>query len=109
VNELAADGIPVAVTCRVLNIARQPYYRWLTRPVTDAELAEAYRGTADLPLGPPGARHCKRIVGGRIMRGAHQGGSATRYRSYFRFLGTPAIRHRRRGSGEAIQREGNVE
>ncbi len=29
VSELAADGIPVAVTCRVLKLARQPYYRWL--------------------------------------------------------------------------------
>jgi putative transposase len=29
VRELAADGIPVTVTCRVLKIARQPYYRWL--------------------------------------------------------------------------------
>ncbi|WP_426502982.1 IS3 family transposase [Dactylosporangium sp. McL0621] len=46
VNELAADGIPVAVTCRVLHIARQPYYRWLAHPVTDAELAEAYRADA---------------------------------------------------------------
>ncbi len=45
-NELAADGIPVAVTCRVLQIARQPYYRWLARPLTDAELAEAYRADA---------------------------------------------------------------
>ena len=45
-TELAADGIPVAVTCRVLNIARQPYYRWLARPITDAELAEAYRADA---------------------------------------------------------------
>lgn len=26
VHELAADGIPVAVTCRVLTIARQPYF-----------------------------------------------------------------------------------
>jgi transposase InsO family protein len=43
VRELAVDGIPVAVTCRVLKIARQPYYRWLARPVTDAELVEAYR------------------------------------------------------------------
>ena len=40
-NELAADGIAVTVTCRVLGIARQPYYRWLKKPVTDAELAEA--------------------------------------------------------------------
>ncbi|MEV0398362.1 DDE-type integrase/transposase/recombinase [Polymorphospora rubra] len=45
-SELAADGIPVAVTCRVLNIARQPYYRWLARPVGDAELVAAYRANA---------------------------------------------------------------
>ncbi|TWH05589.1 transposase InsO family protein [Rhodococcus rhodochrous J45] len=46
VKQLAADGIPVAVSCRVLGIARQPYYRWLARPVTDAELGEAYRANA---------------------------------------------------------------
>ncbi|MCF6389375.1 IS3 family transposase [Mycobacterium sp. MBM] len=46
VNELAADGIPVAVTCRVLKLARQPYYRWRAQPVTDAEYVEAYRANA---------------------------------------------------------------
>ncbi|MEU7617712.1 IS3 family transposase [Micromonospora rifamycinica] len=46
VNELAADGIPVAVTCRVLSTARQPYYRWLAQLVGDAELAAAYRADA---------------------------------------------------------------
>lgn len=45
-SELAADGIPVAVTCRVLKLARQPYYRWLAHPVTEAELIEAYRANA---------------------------------------------------------------
>ena len=45
-NELAADGIPVAVTCRVLKLARQPYYRWRANPVTDAELVEACRANA---------------------------------------------------------------
>ncbi|MFI6333290.1 DDE-type integrase/transposase/recombinase [Micromonospora chersina] len=45
-SELAADGIPVAVTCRVLKIARQPYYRWLARPVTSADLVAAYRANA---------------------------------------------------------------
>ncbi len=45
-SELAAVGIPVAVTCRVLKIARQVYYRWLAEPVTDAELSEAYRANA---------------------------------------------------------------
>ena len=42
VRELAGDGIPVTVTCRVLKLARQPYYRWLAAPVTDRELDEAY-------------------------------------------------------------------
>jgi transposase InsO family protein len=46
VRELAVDGIPVTVTCRVLNIARQPYYRWLAAPITASELREAYRADA---------------------------------------------------------------
>ncbi|MFD7750470.1 IS3 family transposase, partial [Streptomyces sp. NPDC059698] len=50
VRELAAAAapgrVPVAVTCRVLGLAPQPYYRWLDRPVTDAELSEAYRANA---------------------------------------------------------------
>ncbi|WBO66292.1 IS3 family transposase [Streptomyces camelliae] len=50
VRELAAADapyrVPVAVTCRVLGLARQPYYRWLARPATDAELTEAYRANA---------------------------------------------------------------
>jgi hypothetical protein len=66
VRELAAADVPcqvpVAVTCRVLNLAHQPYYRWLARPVTDAELAEAYRANAlldahrDDPRSPVPAR-----------------------------------------------------
>jgi hypothetical protein len=46
VRELAGDGIPVTVTCRVLEIARQPYYRWLAQPVTDVEWVQAHRANA---------------------------------------------------------------
>ena len=46
VSELAADGIPVAVTCRVLKLARQPYYRWLAAPIGARELQEAYLANA---------------------------------------------------------------
>lgn len=45
-KELAAEGVAVAVTCRVLKLARQPYYRWLSTPITDSELTEAYRSNA---------------------------------------------------------------
>jgi transposase InsO family protein len=46
VSELAADGVPVAVTLRVLKLSRQPYYRWLKDPVTNAELVGAHRANA---------------------------------------------------------------
>ena len=46
VSELAADQIPVAVSLRVLKLARQPYYRWLQNPVSTAELEAAHRANA---------------------------------------------------------------
>ena len=45
-RELAVDGISVTVSCRVLKLARQPYYRWLARPVSSGELVRAYRANA---------------------------------------------------------------
>lgn len=43
VSELAGDGIPVTVTCRVLKLARQPYYRWKDSPVTTSDWIQAHR------------------------------------------------------------------
>ena len=36
-SELAVDGVPVVVSCRVLKLARQPYYRWLAEPISKSE------------------------------------------------------------------------
>lgn len=36
----------MAVTCRVLTLARQRCYRWLAHPITDAELTLAHRTNA---------------------------------------------------------------
>jgi putative transposase len=46
VSELAEGGVPVTVACRVLKIARQPYYRWRTSPVADATWVAAHRTNA---------------------------------------------------------------
>ena len=46
VSELADDGIPLTVTCRMLKLVRQDYYRWLAVPVTPSELEEAYLSNA---------------------------------------------------------------
>ena len=45
-TELAVAGIPVTVTCRVLKLSRQPYYRWVADPITTSEVVEAYRANA---------------------------------------------------------------
>ena len=45
-KELAFSGIPVTVTCRVLKLSRQPYYRWLADPVAGSEVVQAYRANA---------------------------------------------------------------
>ena len=46
VRELADDGIPVTVSCRVLKIARAPYYRWLRTPVGPVKKRRSERITA---------------------------------------------------------------
>jgi transposase InsO family protein len=46
VRDLAEDGVPVTVTCRVLNLCRAHYYRWVDEPFTGAELDEAWLANA---------------------------------------------------------------
>lgn len=41
-TDLASDGVPVTVSCRVLGLCRQQYYRWCKQPFTDAQVDEAW-------------------------------------------------------------------
>ena len=42
VLDLAADGIPVAVTCRVLGFSKQAFYSWRANPVSQRDWDEAH-------------------------------------------------------------------
>ena len=42
VRELADDGIPVTVTCRVLKFSPQGYYKWLREPWSPRDYENAY-------------------------------------------------------------------
>jgi putative transposase len=72
VCELADDGVPVTVTCRVLNIARQPFYRWLRSPVTDEELDEAWLTNAvfDAHQGDPEFGY--RLLADEVRQAGHE-------------------------------------
>ncbi len=42
VTDLADEGIPVALTCRVLGFSKQGYLKWRAKPVCDRDLSDAY-------------------------------------------------------------------
>jgi len=42
VRDLAADGIPVAVTCRALGLSKLAFYAWKNNPVSQRDWDEAH-------------------------------------------------------------------
>ena len=48
VKDLARDGIPVKLSCRVLGFSRQAYYQWLAEPVSEREWSDAHAANAVL-------------------------------------------------------------
>lgn len=50
VRELATDGIPVVVTCRVLGFSTQAYYKWRARPISNRDWEDAHLVDAALTI-----------------------------------------------------------
>jgi len=46
VQDLAADGIPVTVTCGLLGFSRQAFYAWRASPVSERDTVDAYATNA---------------------------------------------------------------
>ena len=100
VRELAEDGIPVTVTCRVLRISRQPYYRWLARPVTDAELETAHVANAIFDAHRDDPEFGYRFLADEIRQAGHDVCDRTVWRicrdnGWWSAFGKPRRRNRR--------------
>jgi hypothetical protein len=50
VRDLAAGGIPVAVTCRILGFSTQAFYAWRADPVCQRDWDEAHLINAALDI-----------------------------------------------------------
>jgi len=50
VLDLAADDIPVTVTCRVLGFSKQAFYQWKVRPVTARDWDDAHLTNAAIDV-----------------------------------------------------------
>jgi len=100
VEELAADGIPVAVTCRVLKIARQPFYRWKTTPVADAAWERAHRINALVEAHREEPTDGYRILANEARKAGWKMSRRTAW-ALCRDMGiTSAAQRQRRGSGK---------
>ena len=80
VRELADDGIPVTVTCRVLKLCRQQYYRWADEPVTARELDDAHLANAIFDAHRDDPEFGYRFVADEIRDGGHNACDRTVWR-----------------------------
>src|SRR5215211_7509784 len=61
VRDLAAEGIPVRLTCGVLGHSTQAYYAWLAAPVSPRDLQDAYLTNALIDAHDVGERRVWRL------------------------------------------------
>lgn len=79
-TNLAADGVPVTVSCRVLGLCRRQYYRWRSQPVTDAELDEAYLANAVFDAHRDDPEFGYRFLADEVRAAGHDTGDRTVWR-----------------------------
>jgi len=99
VLDLAADGIPVTVTCRVLGFSKQAFYKWKANPVTAADLERAYLINAALDVHGDDPELGYRFIADELEDKGLQV-SCNTVHSLCREAGIVAAVHRRRGSGK---------
>ena len=72
VLDLAADGVPVAVTCRVLGFSKQGFYAWRANPVTDRDWADAHLVNAAIEIHHDDPEFGYRFIADELAEAGHQ-------------------------------------
>jgi hypothetical protein len=87
-GDLAADGIPVAVTCRVLGFSRQAFYAWRQNPVPQRDWDEAHLINAALGIHADDPAFGYRFIAGELpARGISAGEGVVHYHVIIRLDG----------------------
>lgn len=74
VRDLAAEGLPVAVTCRVLGFSKQGYYVWLAKPSSDRDYDEAYLINAAVDIHADDPMFGYRFIADELQVAGHEVG-----------------------------------
>jgi transposase InsO family protein len=101
VGDLAAEGIPVRLTCGVLGHSRQAYYAWLTNPVSKRDLEDAYLTNALIDAHGDDPEFGYRFLTDELQRAGHTVGERRVWRLCSeQKLWSVTVRQGRRGSGK---------
>src|SRR5690606_9535064 len=102
VRDLAAEGIPVRLTCGVLGHSRQAYYAWLKSPISDRELEDAYLTNALIDAHGDDPEFGYRFLADELERAGHQVGERRVWRLCSQQkLWSTTVRKGRRGAGRS--------
>jgi putative transposase len=101
VRDLAAEGIPVRLTCGVLGHSTQAYYAWLARPVSQRELQDAYLTNVLLDAHADDPEFGYRFLADELEHAGHQVGERGVWRLCSQQkLWSTTVGKGRRGSGK---------
>src|SRR3712207_4792259 len=101
VRDLAAVRFPVRLICGILGFSPQAYYKWLDRPVSDRDWADAHTINALLDAHGEDPEFGYRFLGDELAAAGHETGERRVWRlcSQQRLWST-TTRKGRRGSGK---------
>ena len=102
VRDLAAEGIPVRLTCGVLGHSRQAYYAWLSEPVSERELEDAYLTNTLIDAHGDDPEFGYRFLADELERAGHDVGERRVWRLCSQQgLWSVTVRKGRRGAGKS--------
>ena len=71
VEDLAAEGIAVVTTCRVLGFSTQAFYKWRAQPWSDSEWDDAHLINALVDLHADDPEFGYRLLADELERAGH--------------------------------------
>ncbi len=74
VQELAAEGIPVRLTCGVPGFSTQAFYKWQSRPCSDRDLDDAHLTNALVDLHADDPEFGYRFLADELQAAGHRVG-----------------------------------
>jgi len=72
VADLAADGVPVRLTCGVLGFSPQAFYKWKRRPCSDRDWADAHTTNATVAVHADDPEFGYRFIADELAQSGHR-------------------------------------